>query len=202
MGDLEGVEKEQTETDNKIQEMVTTFDKTTMTGLDTIEYYDKLRSLIEDMDANVDVRNYHDKLIYREGKVDSLQQQQMVGKVKEADQATASEPVKVIAITEEATAKAESVKQTTTKRTTAKKVSRFLSKRVQEFQKLTEFEDTEVSESEEAIKISELSSFRYKKSTLYNICTVSFDKAWITYNGVNAFALLKRQIKQGTGVSL
>ena len=193
MEDLEDVEKEQTETDNKIQEMLTTFDKTTMTGLDIIEYYDQLRSLIENMDADVDVRKYHDKLVYREGKVDSLQLQQMVGEVKDADKATASsEPVKVIATAEEATAKADPIKQTTTKRTTVKKVSKFLSKRVQEFHKLTEFEDTEVFESEEANKISELSSFRYKKSTVYNIRTVSYDEAWITYNGVDTFSLLNK----------
>ena len=81
--DLDKLKQKETETDDKIQEMLTTFEKTTMTGLDIIEYYDRLRSLVESMESDLDVAKYRDMLVYREGEVDRGQLQRMVGDVKE-----------------------------------------------------------------------------------------------------------------------
>ena len=81
--DIEKTEQKHTETDNKIQEMLSTFEKTTMTGLDIIEYYDKLSSIVEKMQSDVDIAKYRDMLVYQEGEVDSGQLQRMVGDVKE-----------------------------------------------------------------------------------------------------------------------
>ena len=81
--DLDKLKQKETETDDKIREMLTTFEKTTMTGLDIIEYYDKLSSLVEKMESDVDITKYRDMLVYREGEVDRGQLQRMVGDVKE-----------------------------------------------------------------------------------------------------------------------
>ena len=81
--DIEKTEQKHTETDNKIQEMLSTFQKTTMTGLDIIEYYDKLSSLVERMEYDLDVAKNRDMLVYRDGEVSRRQLQRMVGDVKE-----------------------------------------------------------------------------------------------------------------------
>ena len=81
--DLDKLKQKEAETDDKIRKMLTMFEKTTMTGLDIIEYYDKLRSLVERMQSDVNIAKYRDMLVYREGDVDRGQLQQMVGDVKE-----------------------------------------------------------------------------------------------------------------------
>ena len=81
--EIEKTEQKHTKTDDKIQEMLSTFEKTTMTGLDIIEYYDKLSSLVERMQSDVEIAKYRDMLVYREGEVDRFQLQRMVGDVKE-----------------------------------------------------------------------------------------------------------------------
>ena len=81
--DLDKLKQKETKTDDKIRVMLTTFEKTTMTGLDIIEYYDTLSSLVERMESDVDIAKYRDMLVYREGEVDKGQLQRMVGDVKE-----------------------------------------------------------------------------------------------------------------------
>ena len=81
--DIEKTEQKLTETDDKIQEMLSTFEKTTMTGLDIIEYYDKLSSLVERMEYDLDVAKNRDMLVYREGELDRRQLQLIVGDVNE-----------------------------------------------------------------------------------------------------------------------
>ena len=74
-------EKKQAEADTKIGSMLAVFQKTTMTGIDIIEYYEDLRSRVESMGSDIDVKQFIDRSTYKEGKVDKDEMQRMVGNV-------------------------------------------------------------------------------------------------------------------------
>ena len=82
--DIGILERNHIENDTQIQKMLTTFENTTMVGLDIIEYFEKLSSLVESVEADVKVEEYSDRLIYREGEVDQGGLQRMVGEMEEA----------------------------------------------------------------------------------------------------------------------
>ena len=67
--DLENKESKHNENDDKIQNMLTTFEKTTMTGLDIIEFYDKLNLLVDTMETELDLGSYCDRQAYLGGEV-------------------------------------------------------------------------------------------------------------------------------------
>ena len=168
-------EQKHAETDDKIQEMISTFAKTTMTGLDIIEYYDKLRSLVEQMESEVDIAKYRDMLVYREGEVDRGQLQHMVGDVKEAKKESENdkpvnaktEPKKQgiakIEPRKQAIAKTEPTKQAIADSKPAEQqaTTTFLcifaaKKNVQEFKKVSEPKEIEkIMETDEKKKVSE-----------------------------------------------
>ena len=209
MEDLEQIEQKHTETDDKIQEMLTTFEKTTMTGLDIIEYYDKLSSLVEKMEANVDIAEYRDMLIYQEGEVDRRQLQRMVGDVKEIKkESSSSERVEVLANAKpendkpvtakmepkkQATAKSEPAKHVIKQPATAQFFSLFRSKNVliSEPNKIEK-----VTETDKAKKVSEspdqLSAFCHNRSPVHCIRAVSQDKVWVKYYEKDQFRLLNK----------
>ena len=83
--DVDRLERKHNESDGKIKRMLTTFENTTMVGLDIIEYYEKLSSLVEEEEAALDVEKHCDRLVYREGEVDQGGLQRMVGEVEEAE---------------------------------------------------------------------------------------------------------------------
>ena len=181
--DFDKLNQKETETDDKIQEMLTTFEKTTMTGLDIIEYYDKLSSLVERMESDVDVAKYRDMLVYREGEVDRGQLQRMVGDVKEVMKesendkpVTANTEPKKHAIVEtepkkqaitETNPKEQEIENTEPKKQViadskpAKQKATFFSfarpkKNVQDLKKISELKEIEeVTESDETKKVSE-----------------------------------------------
>ena len=181
--DIEKIEQKHAGTDNTIQEMLSTFEKTTMTGLDIIEYYDKLSSLLEKMESDVDIAKYRDMLVYREGEVDRGQLQRMVGDVKEVKKESENdkpgtaktEPQKqAIVETEpkkqaiaETKPKEQDIENTEPKKQViadskpTKQKATFFSfarpkKNVQELKKISELKEIEeVTESDETKKVSE-----------------------------------------------
>ena len=173
--EIEKTEQKHTKTDDKIQEMLSTFEKTTMTGLDIIEYYDKLSSLVERMQSDVEIAKYRDMLVYREGEVDRGQLQRMVGDVEEIKKESENDKP-VTANTEpkkQAIAKTELTEQdiaetkpktqaiTDSKPAEQKATSTFFSlfgprKNVQQLKKVSETKKTEKdAESDEAKKLWE-----------------------------------------------
>ena len=88
--DVDKLEQKHNESADKIQRMLTTFENTTMVGLDIIEYYEKLCSLIEEKGVALDLEKYCDRLVYREGEVDQYGLQRMVGEVEEAERVPGS----------------------------------------------------------------------------------------------------------------
>ena len=162
--DLEKTETMHVEEDGKIQQMLTTFEKTTMSGLDIIAYYEKLSSLVETLVTEVDIDKYCDRVVYREGKVDSSELQRMIGEVTEVE--------KILPSPEQEDTPA-----------TAKKVSKFRNKKVREAKKISGSHE----QSEQL-----LSEFRYKESKVYDIYPTSQNKAWIAYTEINEFTLLNK----------
>ena len=69
--------------DVEFQSMLYTFQETPMTGLDIIEYYEKVRSKLESVEIEIDLDKYCDRLVFRKGKVDKKEIQQMIGDVAE-----------------------------------------------------------------------------------------------------------------------
>ena len=87
---FEKVEKKHIDEDGTVEKMLTVFEKTTMTGLGIIEYYEDLRSRVEWMESNVDVEQFCDRLVYHEGTVDKNKIHRMIGDVREAKKASQS----------------------------------------------------------------------------------------------------------------
>ena len=82
---LDKVEEKHTRCHNQVQKMLDTFEKTTMTGLDIIEYYENLSSQVETMETDVDLGTYRDRLVYEYDQVDISALQEMIGKAKEVN---------------------------------------------------------------------------------------------------------------------
>ena len=172
MENLNRVQQKETENDDKIKEMLSTFEKTTMTGLDIIEYYDKLSSLVERMKSDLDIAKYRDMFLYREGEVDKCQLQRMVGDVKEAE--WPSVPPEIVMLS--GTTKTESTKHAIKQPATAKFFSMFRSKNAHE--------EKNISKSDEANQIS--------APGVHSICLVSHDEAWVNCKGESALKLLNK----------
>ena len=60
--------------------MLETFEKTTMVGLDLIEYHEKLRAKVDSLQT-LDISQYCSKQIYVEGELDRDSLHRMVGEV-------------------------------------------------------------------------------------------------------------------------
>ena len=61
--------------------MLDTFEKTTMVGLDLIEYYEKLRTKADNL-KTLDLSQYLSRQLYTEGEIDRTRLQEMVGMVE------------------------------------------------------------------------------------------------------------------------
>ena len=62
--------------------MLETFEKTTMVGLDLIEYYERMKSKVDTMQI-LHVSQYCSKQIFQEGEVDRANLKKMIGKIEE-----------------------------------------------------------------------------------------------------------------------
>ena len=82
--DLDKMERPHIEDDEKIQKMLTTFEKTTMTGIDIIEYHEKLSALIEGKEVVSGAEKFCNRLVYRQGKIERNELQRMVGEMRKA----------------------------------------------------------------------------------------------------------------------
>ena len=83
---LRKVEEAHSEKDGAIEKMLDIFDKTTMVGLDIIEYYEDLQSRVLRMESTVAIDQFSERLVYREGKVDRNELQRMVGTVMDSNE--------------------------------------------------------------------------------------------------------------------
>ena len=81
--DSDEVKQKHIENECEIQAMLCTFENTTLTGLDLIEYHENLRSRIEKMGIAGDVKLYRDGHVFSAGKVNKDELQQMVGNTKD-----------------------------------------------------------------------------------------------------------------------
>ena len=77
------------EDESELMKMLETFEKTTMVGLDLIEYYDKLRTKVDTLQT-LDISQYCSKQIYEERERDRHSLQKMIGEVKEINPGTNS----------------------------------------------------------------------------------------------------------------
>ena len=68
--------------DTDLDKMIETFEKTTMTGLDLIEYHEKLNAQVESLKI-IDVSQLYNRQVYEEGEIDRDGIQAMIGKTKE-----------------------------------------------------------------------------------------------------------------------
>ena len=68
--------------ESELMKMLETFEKTTMVGLDLIEYYEKLRVKVETLQT-LDISQYCDKQGYTEGEIDHDNLNKMIGDVTE-----------------------------------------------------------------------------------------------------------------------
>ena len=77
------------EDESELMKMLETFEKTTMVGLDLIEYYERLRTKVDTLHT-LDISQCCSKQIYIEGELDSENLQKMFGKVTEIKACTNS----------------------------------------------------------------------------------------------------------------
>ena len=77
------------EDESELMKMLETFQKTTMVGLDLIEFYEKLRNKTEILQA-LDVSQYCNKQVYTEGKIDRDGIQKMTGGITDITSSTNS----------------------------------------------------------------------------------------------------------------
>ena len=76
------------EDESELMKMLETFEKTTMVGLDLIEYYEKLRTRCDTLQT-LDVSNYCSKQVYKEGEMDRDNLNKMIGEVREISKSSA-----------------------------------------------------------------------------------------------------------------
>ena len=74
---------EEDETD--LEKMMTTFEKTTMTGLDLIEYYEKLNAKVDAL-KTIDISRFCNLLVFEEGDVDRNVLKTMIGETQDVQQ--------------------------------------------------------------------------------------------------------------------
>ena len=70
------------ENESELMTMLETFEKTTMVGLDLIEYYEKLKEKTDTLQT-LDITKYCSKQVYQEGAIDRDRLNEMVGEVTE-----------------------------------------------------------------------------------------------------------------------
>ena len=75
--------------ESELMKMLETFEKTTMVGLDLIEYYEKLREKVDSLQL-LDISQYSSTQIYVEGELDPDSLQKMIGEVTEIKSGTNS----------------------------------------------------------------------------------------------------------------
>ena len=75
------------EDESELMKMLETFEKTTMVGLDLIEYYETLRTKSDNL-VSLNISQYCNTQMYTEGQLDLNSIQKMVGEVKEIDTST------------------------------------------------------------------------------------------------------------------
>ena len=75
------------EDESELMKMLETFEKTTMVGLDLIEYYEKLRAKTDTLQT-LDISQYCNKQVYTEGDMDRDSLNKMIGKVTEISTST------------------------------------------------------------------------------------------------------------------
>ena len=68
--------------ESEVIKMLETFEKTTMVGLDLIEYYERLRTKVDTLQT-LDISQYRSKQVFREGKLDRTSLNKMIGEVTE-----------------------------------------------------------------------------------------------------------------------
>ena len=78
-------EKHNTE-DCQVEKMLSVFEKTSMTGLDIIEYYEDLRLRVVRMESCVDTNKFLDRLVYREGNINKNELERMVGAMMDSSE--------------------------------------------------------------------------------------------------------------------
>ena len=75
--------------ESELMKMLETFEKTTMVGLDLIEYYEKLRTKVDNL-PTLDISQYCSKQIYVEGELDRDNLHKMIGEISEIKPGTNS----------------------------------------------------------------------------------------------------------------
>ena len=75
--------------ESELMKMLETFEKTTMVGLDLIEYYEKLREKVDTLQT-LDISQYCSKQIYVEGELDRDSIHKMIGEITEIQPGTNS----------------------------------------------------------------------------------------------------------------
>ena len=77
------------EDESELMKMLETFEKTTMVGLDLIEYYEKLRARTDALQT-LDILKHHDKKMYRESEIDRNYLEKIIGKVLDTSTSTSN----------------------------------------------------------------------------------------------------------------
>ena len=80
------LEEKHNKEDRQVEKMLSVFEKTTMTGLDIIEYYEDLRLRVVRMESCVDTNQFLDRLVYREGKINKNELERMVGAMMDSSE--------------------------------------------------------------------------------------------------------------------
>ena len=78
---LEKIDKQVKDNDDIVQNRMGVFEKTEMSGLDIIEYYEDITARLEKYE-NINLSKYFDRQVYAEGRTDVSGLRRMVGEVK------------------------------------------------------------------------------------------------------------------------